>query len=165
MSPELQVLVRLLAFAGVAVGTAGLVLPIVPGPALIWASAVAWGWTDGFATVGWPTLIVMGLMAAVAEVADLLVTAWSARRGGVPWRSILAASLAGLAGGLVLSVPGAIAGGLGGLLFAEYQRHGGDWNKAVSSSRLVVTGYAIALVVQVLLGLGMVAIFFWQAVG
>lgn len=47
-------------------GLLGSVVPIVPGPFLIWLAAVAWAWKDGFQAVGWPTLFFLGLLTVVA---------------------------------------------------------------------------------------------------
>ena len=41
--------------------------PVVPGPWLVWASALLWAWADGFRHVGWPTLLLMAALAALAR--------------------------------------------------------------------------------------------------
>jgi uncharacterized protein YqgC (DUF456 family) len=38
-------------------GLAGSILPILPGPFLIWLGALIWAWGNDFQKVGWPLLI------------------------------------------------------------------------------------------------------------
>jgi uncharacterized protein YqgC (DUF456 family) len=45
-------LLQFLAYVGFGLGVIGVVLPIIPGPALIWLSALLWAWADGFQAVG-----------------------------------------------------------------------------------------------------------------
>ncbi len=47
------------------VGLAGSVIPVLPGPLFIWLGALLWAWGDGFG-VGWPTLVVLGLLALLS---------------------------------------------------------------------------------------------------
>ena len=47
------------------VGLAGSVIPVLPGPFLIWLGAFIWAWADGFLRLGWGTLTVLGVLAVV----------------------------------------------------------------------------------------------------
>ena len=67
----------------------GTILPLIPGTILIWLSILLWAWADGFQQVGWPTLIVLGLMVIVAELADLALASLGARQGGASWRGLI----------------------------------------------------------------------------
>ncbi len=53
------------------VGLAGSVIPVLPGPLFIWLGALLWAWGDGFERVGWPTLVVLGLLALLSWATDL----------------------------------------------------------------------------------------------
>ncbi|MEZ4557898.1 MAG: DUF456 family protein [Caldilineaceae bacterium] len=76
---------NLLGVAGsalVVLGFIGTVLPIVPGPIIIWLGAFVWAWGDGFQRIGWPTLAVLGLLAVLAWGMDFFLTAVVSRRAG-----------------------------------------------------------------------------------
>jgi uncharacterized protein YqgC (DUF456 family) len=165
VTPADAELLQLIAYIGLALGLLGTVAPVIPGPVLIWLSALLWAWADGFERIGWPTLLLLALMTLLAEGSDLLLAGWGARKGGVARRSILTAVVGAILGFVVLNFPGALVGALGGLLWAEAQRQDGDWGRAWQSSKWVVVGYVAAMFVQVLLALGMLFVFATQAFG
>ena len=153
-----------------ALGLVGSVLPIVPGPFLIWLGAFVWAWGDDFERVGWPVLILLGLMALVAWASDLFLNAVISRRAGASWKSIGGAIVGGLAGGLLLSVPvpivgtliGAAIGAVAGMWLVEYLD-----KRSVPAAWRAVRAYlasmALAAALEVALSLSMLAIFVWQA--
>ena len=71
-----------LAFVLIAIGLAGSVIPVLPGPMLIWVGAFVWAWADGFTRIGWGTLIVLGLLALIAWGSDIFLTTVMSRRAG-----------------------------------------------------------------------------------
>ncbi len=153
-----------LAFTLVAmlVGVIGIVLPVVPGTILILLAAVVYALLEGFQTVGWPTLLVLGLLALVATSADIWASSIGAKMGGASVWSVLVGLVAGLLGFVVLSLPGAIIGAVLGVLLTEIVRVG-DWRKALKAGSGWVVGWAVSTVFQLAVGLIMVAIFVWQA--
>ena len=54
MSEGLSEIAKVAAYFGLMLGLIGTVAPIIPGPALVWLSALLWAWADGFERVGWP---------------------------------------------------------------------------------------------------------------
>jgi uncharacterized protein len=153
---------KLVGLVAVATGIAGLAVPVLPGPLLIWLGTAAWAFGDGFQRVGLPTLAAMGVLAVLAETADLVITSWSARRSGVPWRSILAGMAGSLVGGVLATIPGAVIGAIVGLAAAEAHRFDGDWSRARPGVKAYLTGCIVAGFVQVILGAGMVGLFLLQ---
>ena len=143
----------------------GTVVPLLPGAALIWAGVLVWAWVDGFEAVGWPTLAVLGLLAAVAEVSDLAFAAIGGRRGGASWRGMLAGSGGALLGLLIFNLPGALLGAILGMLAWETYRHGGQWQLAWRSSGGLLLGYLISMAFSFTIGVIMLALFVWQAFG
>jgi len=165
LHPETAGFLKIVAYFGLMLGVLGTVAPVIPGPALVWASALLWAWADDFTHVGWPTLLVMGLLAVLASVSDLVVTTYGGRRGGLAWTSLLAAGLFAVLGFLVFSLPGAVVGSIGGALLVEWRRQSGDWSAAWSSSRGLVVGWVLSTVVEIVLVLLMLAVFTVQAFG
>ena len=109
-------------------GLIGAVVPLLPGPIIIWLGALLWAWGDGFVRVGWPTLTLLLLLALLAWASDFLLTMMIGRKSGASWRAIGGAIVGGIVGGLLLSgiVPiigslvGAILGALTGAFVVEY---------------------------------------------
>ena len=164
---ELVAITQLAAWLLLLLGLVGIVAPVLPGPALIWLGAALWAWADGFTTVGGGTLLLLGALALTATAADVLLSAWGARRGGASWRSLLFSGVASFAGLLVLSLPGAILGAVGGLLVAEMARLGGPaaFRDAWRASGGMILGWALSVAAQIVLGLTMTAIFLWRVLG
>jgi uncharacterized protein YqgC (DUF456 family) len=71
--------------------------------------------------------------------------------------------LAGLVGFVVFNLPGAIIGAILGVLLTEIVRVG-DWRQALKAGSGWVVGWILSTVVQLGIGLIMVAIFVWQVV-
>jgi uncharacterized protein YqgC (DUF456 family) len=153
-------------------GLIGAVLPIIPGPLFIWLGALLWGWADGFQAVGWPTLIVLGVLMVLAWSSDLILTTVGTRRTGASWKTVVGAIVFGIAGGILLSglllvigtIVGSILGAVLGILVVEYYDKR-NWRQALQASKAYVFGSLAARVVELLLSLLMVGIFVWQAFG
>lgn len=159
----ISVVVLVLTFLIMLVGLIGTVLPIIPGTILIFAGALLFALVDGFQVVGWPTLVVLGVLAAVATTADLWASGIGAKIGGASGWSVVIGLLAGLVGFVVLNLPGAIIGAILGVLLTEIVRVG-DWKQAFKAGGGWIVGWILSTVVQLGIGLIMVAIFAWQVV-
>ena len=61
MQDSLAVVLQAVGYALVVLGLIGAVLPVLPGPILIWLGVLVWAWADGFATVNWWTLGILGV--------------------------------------------------------------------------------------------------------
>ena len=146
------------------IGLVGIVVPMMPGIILIFAAAVAYAVFDGFQAVGWPTLIVLGVLMLVGTTADIWATSISAKAGGASGWSILAGLAGAVIGMLVLNLPGAIIGAVLGVLLVEMRRVG-NLRQALKAGGGWLAGWLLAAVLQLILGLIMIAIFYWQATG
>lgn len=173
-------------------GIVGALVPLLPGPPLIWLGALVWAWADGFERIGWPTLLVLAVLTVIAWGADLALSFLSSKRSGAGWRSIGVSILGGLIGAILLSsVPvvgtfiGAVVGSISALWFMEYRRaqvaplEGSDLNTATNpqspstvqenrarATRAVkgyVGGFLMAMAVEFIISLMMLSIFAWQA--
>lgn len=72
----------LLAYLLMFIGLIGSLLPLVPGPVLIWLGALLWAANNGFEAVGWPTLLLLLALTILAWASDLLLTTVLSRRVG-----------------------------------------------------------------------------------
>ncbi len=161
MEEPLHTIVLTLTLLAMFVGLIGTVVPVIPGPVLIFLAAFVYALIEGFQTIGWPTLLVLGLLTVMAISADLWASIAGAKAGGASGWSVLAGLVGGLVGFVVLSLPGAIIGAVLGVLLTEVIRLG-DWRKALKAGGGWLIGWALSVVLQLSIGLAMVAIFIWQ---
>ena len=169
MESSLTVVLQAVGYGLVVLGLIGAVLPVLPGPILIWLGVLVWAWADGFVAVNWWTLGVLGLLAALAWASDLFFTTTLSRRAGVSWRAIAGALVCGIIGGILLSgVPvlgtlfGALIGALLGMLLIE-RTIKGEWPAAWAAVRAYAAATALSTGFELVVALLMVGIFVWQA--
>lgn len=98
-------LLWLLAAGLILVGLAGTVLPGVPGVAAVFGGMLLAAWIDDFTRIGAPTLVILGVLTALAFAADIVGGLIGAQRVGA---SRLA--LAGAALGALLALPFGLLG-------------------------------------------------------
>ncbi|MBN1137600.1 MAG: DUF456 domain-containing protein [Anaerolineae bacterium] len=150
-----------LTFVVMFIGLVGIVLPVLPGSILIFAAALFYALLDGFQTIGWVTLVVLGLLTAAATTASLWATSMGAKAGGASGWSILAGIVGGLVGLLFFSLPGSIVGALLGMFLVEVLRVK-DWRKALKSGGGWLMGWLLSVIFELGIGLVMIAIFVWR---
>ncbi|MFC2023846.1 DUF456 domain-containing protein [Chloroflexota bacterium] len=161
MTQPLGTVALVLALIVMLVGVIGTVVPVIPGTVLIFLAALVYAVLDGFQTVGWPSLIVLGLLTVVATTADIWASGVGARLGGASGWSVVAGLVGGLLGFLLFTLPGAILGAIAGVLGSEIVRVR-DWKLALKAGSGWLVGWILSTVVQLGAGLTMVAIFVYQ---
>jgi len=165
-------LLTLAAYLLIVLGLIGSLLPIFPGPLLIWLGALLWAWADGFQAVGWPTLVVLAVLMVLAWTSDLALTTFGTRRAGASWKAVAGAIVGGIAGAILLSgvlpvigtVVGTLLGAVLGILVVEYYDKR-NWGQAFQASTGYILGSLVARTLELFLSLLMIAIFIWQAFG
>jgi uncharacterized protein len=167
------------------VGLLGSVLPGLPGVPLIFASALVYAYVTDFEVVGAPVLVLLGLFALLAFVADFVGTAYGAQRFGASNWGTAGGAIGGFVGALVGTLFfgigalfGLLAGAIGGVFVGEYLRHRrrtpagseqrrvrsvrggrGDWRRSSRAAGGVIVGYLFGAVAQGILGLLSVIVF------
>ena len=99
-------------------GLAGLLLPALPGPPLLFLGLLAAAWAEGFQYVGFWILATLALMTLVAYFVDFAATAFGARRFGATPRAAIGAAL-GLLLGMFFGFPGIVLGPFAGAVAGE----------------------------------------------
>jgi uncharacterized protein YqgC (DUF456 family) len=157
------------AYILIAIGLAGSVIPLLPGPMLIWVGTFVWAWADGFTRIGWSTLIVLAVLAIAAWGSDLFLTTVMSRRAGASWKAILGAIVGGIVGASLLSalpvlgtVLGAILGAIAGMWLVEYWDKG-NTRAATTAVQAYIASMIFAAILEMVIALIMVAIFAYQA--
>ena len=115
---EMSLLLWMAAAILVLIGFAGLVLPALPGIALIFCGLVVAAWAEQFAYVGWKTITFLGLLTLFAGLIDLLAGVLGAKKFGAGRYALIGAAIGAFCG-LFFGIPGIVAGSFLGALFGE----------------------------------------------
>ncbi|WP_180357295.1 DUF456 domain-containing protein [Streptomyces sp. TLI_146] len=113
-------------------GLLGVLVPGVPGLAIVWAAVAWWALSDATGTA-WAVLAGATGLLLLAQSLKLVMPPRRLRAAGAPRRSLLTGGVAAIAGFFLLPVVGGILGFLGGLYGAERMRlgsHGAGWTSA-----------------------------------
>jgi uncharacterized protein YqgC (DUF456 family) len=165
------------------VGLVGSVLPGLPGVPLIFLSALVYAILTDFEYVGTLVIVLLGVFAAVAFVADFAATTYGARRFGASNWGTTGGAIGGivgaLAGALFFGIGaqfGLILGTIAGVFLGEYLRRNRgdragegaqpvprfgreDWRRTSRAAGGVLVGYVASAAAQGLLGLLSVIVF------
>jgi uncharacterized protein len=144
----------------IAIGIAGVILPILPGIWLIWGAALVYGFMVGFGAVAWLALIVLtGLAAAGTAVVYYLPARKSGEVGLPRWGQVVIAGIA-IAGFFVIPIVGAFIGlAAGAFLVALVMERdlsdavGKAWTLLVEMLKGAAAQLGVALLMAVVWGL------------
>ncbi len=139
------------------VGLAGLVLPALPGPPLLFGGLLLAAWIEDFAYVGTGTLIALGVMAVLMYLVDLAATAFGAKRFGASRRAAIGAAIGALLG-LFVGLIGVVVGPFIGAMVGELSGNAGL--RAAGRAGVGATiGLAIGAAAKLALGVAMLGVF------
>lgn len=118
----------LLAISLMAVGLAGVILPVLPGAILVLAGAALGAWIDGFAKVSGWTVGFIAVLAVLAWATDYVAALLGARKAGASPAAVVGAAIGTVAGILMgfvglLFMP--LAGAAAGEYWHQHRRNGG----------------------------------------
>ncbi len=154
---DLSFILYLLAILSVLIGIAGVVLPALPGLPLVFVGLLLAAWADGFAHVGWPALLVLGLLTVLSLVADVLATVVGARRVGAS-RKALWGTFVGSVAGMFFMPLGLLLGPLAGALVGEYW-HGRELGRSTRVGLATWMGLLLGLALKLALLIAMLGLF------
>lgn len=150
---DAEVLLWILAVLLVAAGLAGVVLPLLPGPILLFGGLLLAAWIEDFVYVGAGTMTALGVMAALMYALDAAGTAFGARRYGASPRAVAGAAIGavigvffGLVGILIGPFVGAVIGELSvrpGLRAAARVGWGATIGLALAAAAKLALGFAM----------------------
>ena len=136
------------------VGLVGIVVPVLPGLALVWAAGVAWAWLDGGGWVRIGVAVLLTVLLVVGTVAKYALPARSATGAGAPRRTLVIGAVGAVVGFFVIPVLGAVVGGVGAIYLAELSRLGradAAWRSTWAVLKAVGLGVLVELVTGVLM--------------
>src|SRR6185436_19198580 len=135
-----------LAVALAVTGLLGVVLPVIPGVSLVFLGIVAAAWAEGFTKIGGVTLVLCGILAAMALAIDYVAGLLGAKKMGATRWGLLGAAI-GTVVGLFFGIPGLILGPAVGAIGFEYWKNP-DFKKAARAGTGVVVGFALGVVAK-----------------
>ena len=115
----IEILLWIAVVALVLVGIAGVVFPALPGTPFVFLGLLLAAYIENFAKVGWPTLIILGVLTLLATGVDFFASAIGAKRVGASPRAIWGAAIGAIVG-IFFGIPGLILGPLIGAAAGEY---------------------------------------------
>lgn len=102
----------------IAIGVLGMILPVLPGAPLIFLGAVLAAWGENFVYLGLYSLIVLGLLAALAVAVDFIAGAFGVKRFGASPRAVTGATIGAIVG-LFFGLIGVLVGPFVGAAIGE----------------------------------------------
>jgi hypothetical protein len=153
----IAVLLWLAAILLVAAGIAGLVLPGLPGAALILGGLVLAAWIEDFAFVGTLTLALLAVLALLTYAVDFLAGILGARHFGASPRAMMGAMI-GAVVGIFFGLPGLLLGPFVGAALGEFSARRGM--VAAGKAGIGATlGLVIGAAAKLALAFSMLAVF------
>ena len=131
----------------IAVGIAGIIVPVLPGTLLVLGAILVWALEIG-TTAGWVVFAVSAALLVGGSVVKYLVPGRRLKASGVPNRTLLIGALLAFVGFFVVPVVGMFIGFVLGIYVAERTRLGAAqaWPSTVRALKAVGVSILIELV-------------------
>lgn len=164
MTPELSLMALWLAAAAlICVGLSGVVLPVLPGIPVLFGGLLLAAWIDDFQRIGMATVILLGALAVLSILVDLLAGILGAKKVGASPQALWGAG-AGTVLGLFTGFVGLIFAPLLGAAAGEWlarrdSLQAGKVGLATWLGLLIATVAKLAIAF-IMLGIALAAYFF-----
>ncbi len=152
----MAILLYALGVVSLIVGLAGVVLPAVPGSALLVLGAVLVAWAEDFTRIsGWAVAACAALGLAIWAV-DLVASLLGAKAFGASRWAVVGGAV-GLLVGLFLGLPGIVLGPAVGALAFEYARDS-NFERALRAGVGTFVGFVLGTAAKVALAFALVGV-------
>jgi uncharacterized protein YqgC (DUF456 family) len=141
----------------VGVGIAGVVVPGLPGPPLVFAGLLLAAWADGFQNVGAGTVILLAALTSLAFAVDFISGSMGAKRAGASREAVIGAALGTLVG-IFFGLAGVVFGPFAGAVLGEFMARR-DLEQAGRAGVATWIGFILGIGVKLVLAFAMVGIF------
>lgn len=144
-------LTEVLVAVAIAVGIAGVIVPVLPGTLLVLGAVLVWALDVG-TSGAWVVFSLCTVLLAGGAVVKYLVPGRRLKASGVPSRTLLVGALLAFVGFFEVPLVGAFLGFVLGVYVAERARVGADraWPSTTAALRAVGVSILIELVAAVL---------------
>jgi uncharacterized protein YqgC (DUF456 family) len=141
--------VELLVALAIAVGLAGILVPILPGSVLILGGVLVWA-VDAGGTTAWAVFAVVAAILVVGGVVKYLVPNRRLKSIGVPSSTQWIGAAVGIVGFFVIPVVGLFVGFVLGVYAAERHRVG---DQAWPSTKAALRAVGLSILIELVAGL------------
>ena len=141
----------------VVIGLVALVLPLVPGPLLIFTGLVLAAWAENFEYAGAGTIVILAVLMILAHALDLVAGGLGAKRFGASPRAGVGAVIGAIAG-IFFGFPGIIIGPFIGAVIGQLTVKS-DIQAAGKAGIGAWIGLVFGTALKVALGFSMIGIF------
>jgi len=139
------------------VGLAGAILPVLPGVPLVFAGMWLAAWVGDFADIGTWTVVLLGVLAALAVLIDFVAGLLGARRVAASGAALWGATI-GTVIGLFFGLPGLLLGPFLGALIGEL-KSGGSVTRSTHVGVATWMGLLFGTLAKIALSFTMLGIF------
>lgn len=115
---DVALLWYLLAAALIIVGLAGTIMPVLPGVPIVFAGMWLAAWVGDYAVIGTGVLVLLGVLAGLAVLLDLIAGVLGARRIGASPKALWGAAI-GTVVGMFFGLAGLLLGPFVGAVIGE----------------------------------------------
>jgi uncharacterized protein YqgC (DUF456 family) len=151
---RVEILLYVLGAAALAVGIAGVVLPAIPGSALLVLGAFLVAWAEDFTRVSGWTVAACAALGLLIWLVDLAAGLLGARAFGASRWAVAGAAI-GLVVGMFLGLPGIVLGPAVGAITLEYARDP-SFERAMKAGVGAFLGFVLGSAVKVALAFALV---------
>lgn len=153
----------LLAIVVMLVGLCGVIIPVLPGLALIWGVALAYGFIVGFGTPGIAAMVVLTVLLGISIIKGVMIPRRVAADSGASGWSQFGGLVGAIIGFFVIPIVGFIIGALVGVLLVEWLIKN-SWDEAWTATKGLAKGFGISALIDLVLGLVMIGVWaLWAA--
>ncbi len=124
-------------------------IPMIPGPALVWAIGLLYAVLTGFARVSTLAIIIMTALMLLGSTSGWWMQILGMKASGGSWVGVFGGLVGGLIGSFAIPIPivGTLIGVVAGTLLVELLRVG-DAKEAAKSGRIALKGYLLTLLTE-----------------
>lgn len=152
----MEILLYVAGAAALLLGIAGVVLPALPGSALLVLGAVLVAWADDFTRVSGWTVAACAALGLVIWIVDFAAGVLGAKAFGASKWAVIGAAL-GLVVGMFLGLPGIVLGPAVGAIALEYARDP-NFERAMKAGVGAFLGFVLGSAVKVALSFALVGL-------
>ena len=152
-----SIVLLVLAILSILGGLAGLVIPILPGPFLLFVGLFFAAWAEDFVYIGTTTIVILAVLMFAAHALDFLASALGAKQFGASRRAVFGAIVGAIIGiffGFVGIFIGPFIGAVIGQLTVKT-----DLQTAGNAGIGAWLGLLLGLVAKLTIGFSMIGIF------
>lgn len=152
-------LVTALVWIVIVIGLIGTILPGLPGVGLIFLGILGHAWYFGFDEIGITTLVILGVVALLSFIFDILSGAFGAKYFGSTRAGVIGSIIGAIIGGIIFQLFGLLAGVFLGAVVGELVFAKKDMHESFRAGMGSVIGFLGGTVLKLILGVILIVTF------